>query len=126
MISTSYHHFQEKTECAKMVQLAMSDPHVLEKELLLIQDRALKLKDLPNFQPKLSIGSPEKRTISAPTITKNLGDGRVNRFVIRDLEKGEDVECSVEEVVRRRYLEEEGFICGGWLLNFLIQTHRNN
>ncbi|CAI2352181.1 unnamed protein product [Caenorhabditis sp. 36 PRJEB53466] len=103
-------HLKERNECAKMIKLAMEDPSVLEKELLLIQDRALKLKGVDeDFRPKILIGQPETRTISAPTITKNLGDRRVNRFVIRDVDKEEDVEVSVEEVARIRYLDDEGF-----------------
>ncbi|EFP08211.1 hypothetical protein CRE_16875 [Caenorhabditis remanei] len=106
-------HLKEKQECAKMIQLAINDPSVLEKELLSIQDRALKLKEMPpDFRPPLNIGIPKKRVISARTIAKSLGDGRLNRFVIRDDEKEEDVECSVEEAARRWYLENEGYTIG--------------
>ncbi|CAL2040089.1 unnamed protein product [Caenorhabditis brenneri] len=106
-------HMKEKQECAKMIQLAIKDTSVLDKELLSIQDRALKLKEMPSdFRPPLNIGTPQKKTITGRTIAKNLGDGRLNRFVFRDEEKEEDVECSVEEVVRRWYLEKEGYTIG--------------
>uniref|UniRef100_A0A1I7UNS6 Fanconi-associated nuclease n=1 Tax=Caenorhabditis tropicalis TaxID=1561998 RepID=A0A1I7UNS6_9PELO len=106
-------HMKEKKDCAKMIQLAIQDTSVLEKELLSIQDRALKLKEMPtDFKPPLNIGTPQKRTIVGKTISKNLGDGRVNRFVIRDDGKEEDVECSVEEVARRWFLENEGYTIG--------------
>lgn len=104
---------QEKKECAKMIQIALQDPSILEKELLMIQDRALKLKEMPaDFVTPINIGNPEKKTITANVITKSLGDGRINRFMIRDHETDDDVECSVEEVTRRHYLENEGFSTG--------------
>lgn len=106
-------HLKEKKECAKMIQIALQDPSILEKELLMIQDRALKLKEMPaDFVTPINIGNPEKKTITANVITKSLGDGRINRFMIRDHETDDDVECSVEEVTRRHYLENEGFSTG--------------
>ncbi|PIC33671.1 hypothetical protein B9Z55_013567 [Caenorhabditis nigoni] len=106
-------HLKEKTECAKMIQIALADSSILEKELLSIQDRALKLKEMPpDFRPPLNIGTPMKRVITARTISKSLGDGRVNRFVFRDEEKEEDVECSVEEAARRWYIENDEFTIG--------------
>lgn len=106
-------HMKEKSECAKMIMLAIKDDSVHEKELLSIQDRALKLKEMPSdFKPPLNIGTPQKRTITAKILSKNLGDGRVNRFVIRDEINEGDIECSVEEIARRWFMENEGYTIG--------------
>ncbi|CAB3406129.1 unnamed protein product [Caenorhabditis bovis] len=103
-------HLKDKDEALKMIQLALADEQVMEKEKLMIQDRAIRIAK-ENFEQVLIIEEPIKKMISSRTLSKDLGDGRLNRFLMRN-EQGEDVECSVEEVVRLRYLSDEGFSHG--------------
>ncbi|CAI5449171.1 unnamed protein product [Caenorhabditis angaria] len=104
-------HLKEKSECLKYIKLAMKDSSILEKELLLIQDRAIKIDKEKEIELRIILDEPVKKCIKNRVLGKDLGDGRVNRFVIRN-DENDEVECSVEEVARKYYLENEGFTNG--------------
>lgn len=48
-----------------------------------------------------------QKEIFGTTLSKELGDSRINRFVLKDADGV--IECAVEEVVRKHYLDKEDF-----------------
>ncbi|KJH40262.1 VRR-NUC domain protein [Dictyocaulus viviparus] len=100
-------HMKEREEALQEIEEGMNDDAVAAKDKLMLQDRAMKISNR-DFLERIIIREPVKKEIYGITLSKNLGDSRVNRFVLRD-SNGEFVQCAVEEVVRKHYLENEGF-----------------
>lgn len=57
--------------------------------------------------------------IEAPTLKKNLGDSRVNRFGYID-EAGNEVFCSVEQSALNYFLDNDGYNDGNFKLRYLV------
>ncbi|VDL72400.1 unnamed protein product [Nippostrongylus brasiliensis] len=81
-------HMKERQEALQEIEEGLRDDVIADKEKLMLQ-----------------------KEIYGTTLSKDLGDARVNRFITRDVDN-HTVECSVEEVVRIHYLANEGFTDG--------------
>ncbi|KAE9421645.1 hypothetical protein Angca_006360, partial [Angiostrongylus cantonensis] len=100
-------HMKEREEALREIEEGMNDDAVATKDKLMLQDRAIKISNR-DFLERIVVMEPVKAKICGIVLSKDLGDSRVNRFVLNDTD-GHCVECSVEEVVRKYYIEYEGF-----------------
>ncbi|KAJ1373470.1 hypothetical protein KIN20_035873 [Parelaphostrongylus tenuis] len=103
-------HMKEREEALQEIEEGMNDDAVADKDKLMLQDRAIKISNR-DFLEKIVVMEPIKKEICGITLAKDLGDSRINRFVLKDPD-GRFVECGVEEVVRKHYIENEGFSSG--------------
>ncbi|PIO77394.1 hypothetical protein TELCIR_00522 [Teladorsagia circumcincta] len=78
-------HLKEREEALQEIREGLEDDVVADKDKLMLQ-----------------------KQICGTTLSKELGDSRINRFISKDVDN-HVVECSVEEVVRKHYLDNEGF-----------------
>ncbi|CAI4222864.1 unnamed protein product [Auanema sp. JU1783] len=101
-------HLREKDEALEEIREGLQDMHVKEKDQLLLQDRGKRL--IKSFDSILILCEPKVLTIKGNVLNKNIGDTRVNRFIRTQNDLVE--ECSVEEVVRMHYLENENYTKG--------------
>ncbi|KAK6049465.1 hypothetical protein COOONC_13032 [Cooperia oncophora] len=100
-------HLKEREEALQEIREGMEDDAVADKDKLMLQDRALRISNR-DFLERIVLTEPIKKEIYGRTLSKDLGDSRINRFVLKDVDN-HVVECSVEEVVRKHYLDKEGF-----------------
>ncbi|WKY10629.1 hypothetical protein Q1695_002746 [Nippostrongylus brasiliensis] len=103
-------HMKERQEALQEIEEGLRDDVVADKEKLMLQDRAIRISNR-DFVERIVLTQPTKKEIYGTTLSKDLGDARVNRFITRDVDN-HTVECSVEEVVRIHYLANEGFTDG--------------
>ncbi|VDP06118.1 unnamed protein product [Heligmosomoides polygyrus] len=97
-------HLKEREEALEEIEEGMKDEAVADKDKLMLQV----CKVTPCLLLLQLNGAEECKEIYGTTLSKDLGDSRVNRFVTNDTDN-HIVESSVEEVVRKHYLEKEGF-----------------
>ncbi|KHJ95855.1 VRR-NUC domain protein [Oesophagostomum dentatum] len=100
-------HMKEREEALLEIKEGMEDEAVADKDKLMLQDRAIKISK-GDFLERIVLMEPVKKEISGATLSKELGDSRINRFVLQG-DDGIVAECSVEEVVRKHYILKEGF-----------------
>nr|CDJ89969.1 VRR-NUC domain containing protein [Haemonchus contortus] len=100
-------HLKERDEALQEIREGLEDDAVADKDKLMLQDRALRISNR-DFLERIVLAEPVKKVIYGTTLSKDLGDSRINRFVVKDIDN-HVVECSVEEVVRMHYLDKEGF-----------------
>ncbi|VDO22255.1 unnamed protein product, partial [Haemonchus placei] len=100
-------HMKERDEALQEIREGLEDDAVADKDKLMLQDRALRISNR-DFLERIVLAEPVKKEIYGTTLSKDLGDSRINRFVVKDVDN-HVVECSVEEVVRMHYLDKEGF-----------------
>ncbi|CAJ0591774.1 unnamed protein product [Cylicocyclus nassatus] len=99
-------HMKEREEALQEIREGMDDDAVADKDKLMLQDRAIRISN-GDFLERIVIMNPIKKEILGTTLAKELGDSKINRFVVKD--DVDFAECSVEEIVRRHYLAKEGF-----------------
>ncbi|KAK6753836.1 hypothetical protein RB195_013056 [Necator americanus] len=100
-------HMKEREEALREIQEGMQDEVVADKDKLMLQDRAIRISNR-DFLEKIVLMEPVKKEIYGTILSKELGDSRINRFVLKDAD-GIVGECAVEEVVRKHYIENEDF-----------------
>ncbi|RCN49698.1 VRR-NUC domain protein [Ancylostoma caninum] len=100
-------HMKEREEALQEIREGMEDEVVADKDKLMLQDRAIRISNR-DFLERIVLMEPVKKEIHGTTLSKELGDSRINRFVLKDAD-GLVVECAVEEVVRKHYLDKEDF-----------------
>ncbi|EYC21225.1 hypothetical protein Y032_0020g63 [Ancylostoma ceylanicum] len=100
-------HMKEREEALQEIREGMEDGVVADKDKLMLQDRAIRISNR-DFLERIVLMEPVKKEIHGTTLSKELGDSRINRFVLKDAD-GLVVECAVEEVVRKHYLDKEDF-----------------
>ncbi|KAL6740968.1 hypothetical protein Aduo_014270 [Ancylostoma duodenale] len=100
-------HMKEREEALQEIREGMEDEVVADKDKLMLQDRAIRISSR-DFLERIVLMEPIKKEIHGTTLSKELGDSRINRFVLKDAD-GLVVECAVEEVVRKHYLDKEDF-----------------
>uniref|UniRef100_A0A8R1TXB0 Fanconi-associated nuclease n=1 Tax=Onchocerca volvulus TaxID=6282 RepID=A0A8R1TXB0_ONCVO len=98
-------HLKDKDKAMKTVIAGLEDPVLGDKDRLSLQDRGRKL--CSRWKGPLEELHPEKINIKGSVVGKNLGEARINRFLIE--RNGVSYECSVEEVALDYYLREKGF-----------------
>uniref|UniRef100_A0A0K0DH29 Fanconi-associated nuclease n=1 Tax=Angiostrongylus cantonensis TaxID=6313 RepID=A0A0K0DH29_ANGCA len=102
-------HMKEREEALREIEEGMNDDAVATKDKLMLQVFYPCIYNI-YFKDELRCRFRYKE-ICGIVLSKDLGDSRVNRFVLNDTD-GHCVECSVEEVVRKYYIEYEGFSSG--------------
>ncbi|VDK68327.1 unnamed protein product [Litomosoides sigmodontis] len=98
-------HLKDKDRAMKAVIAGLEDPDLGDKDRLSLQDRGRKL--CLRWRGPLEEGNPERINIEGTVVGKNLGETRINRFLID--RNGVCCECSVEEVALDYYLRKNGF-----------------
>ncbi|EJD75146.1 coiled-coil domain-containing protein MTMR15 [Loa loa] len=98
-------HLKDKDRAMKAVIAGLEDPVLGDKDRLSLQDRGRKL--CSGWKGPLEEMDPEKISIKGSVLGKNLGEARINRFLIE--KNGISCECSVEEVALDHYLRKESF-----------------
>uniref|UniRef100_A0A0M3IT90 Fanconi-associated nuclease n=1 Tax=Ascaris lumbricoides TaxID=6252 RepID=A0A0M3IT90_ASCLU len=93
-------HLKQKDEALKVINAALEDISLGDKDRLLLQDRGEKISG--SWKGPMNVPDPERIDISGSVLGKNLGDSRTNRFIIR--RDGTSYECPVEEVALNYYL----------------------
>ncbi|KAK0410765.1 hypothetical protein QR680_005310 [Steinernema hermaphroditum] len=104
-------HLKDKRKALLICQLGLKDDHVALKEKLLLQDRASKLDKKGEFPLVINVSEPKKVTINGVVLGKNLGDQRMNHFMLLD-EDGVHRNHSVEDVALNHYLTTLGYMNG--------------
>lgn len=98
-------HLKDKDGAMKAVIAALKDPVLGDKDRLSLQDRGRKL--CSGWKGPLEEEDLERINIKGSVVGKNLGESRINRFLIN--KNGVSYECSVEEVALDHYLRKKGF-----------------
>uniref|UniRef100_A0A183HAT5 Fanconi-associated nuclease n=1 Tax=Onchocerca flexuosa TaxID=387005 RepID=A0A183HAT5_9BILA len=98
-------HLKDKDKAMKAVIAGLEDPVLGDKDRLSLQDRGRKL--CSGWKGPLEEVHPEKINIKGSVVGKNLGEARINRFLVE--RNGVSYECSVEDVALDYYLREKGF-----------------
>ncbi|KAL3986138.1 VRR-NUC domain family protein [Acanthocheilonema viteae] len=98
-------HLKDKDRAMKAVIAGLEDPVLGDKDRLSLQDRGRKL--CLGWKGPLKEMDLERIKIKGFTVGKNLGEARINRFLIE--RNGVSWECSVEEVALDYYLRKNGF-----------------
>ncbi|VDM60871.1 unnamed protein product [Angiostrongylus costaricensis] len=99
-------HMKEREEALCEIEEGMNDDAVAAKDMLMLQVFYPYIYNI-YFKDEMRC----MKEICGVVLSKDLGDSRVNRFVLNDSD-GHCVECSVEEVVRKHYIEFEEFNSG--------------
>ncbi|KAM3716606.1 Fanconi-associated nuclease [Dirofilaria immitis] len=98
-------HLKDKDRAMKAIVAGLEDPVLGDKDRLSLQDRGRKL--CSEWKGPLEEVYPEKINIKGCVVGKNLGEARINRFLIN--KNGVSYECGVEEVALDHYLRKKGF-----------------
>ncbi|CAG9534456.1 unnamed protein product [Cercopithifilaria johnstoni] len=98
-------HLKDKDRAMKTVIAGLEDPVLGDKDRLSLQDRGRKL--CVGWTGPLKEVDLERIDIKGTVVGKNLGEARINRFLIE--RNGIPCECNVEEVALDYYLRKNGF-----------------
>ncbi|CAD5222865.1 unnamed protein product [Bursaphelenchus okinawaensis] len=102
-------HLKNNEYSFKFCSFYVKDDRILKRYTLQLQDRAIRLaKTLKiEFRPVIELLEPEIIEISATTLSKDLGNGRINMFMNNT---GDNMDyCSVEQIALMDMVNNQGY-----------------
>uniref|UniRef100_A0A914DF53 Fanconi-associated nuclease n=1 Tax=Acrobeloides nanus TaxID=290746 RepID=A0A914DF53_9BILA len=104
-------HLKKPDEALEACTIGLNDVSVKDKDKVLLQDRAIKLvKDGTSFIPVVVFEEPDKVTIEGEVLAKEIGDQRINHFILpNSTDDGTIQNCRVEDVALHYFLNQREF-----------------